>query len=87
MIMLLTNMNPIHLLFFSGEATCTSVVITGAEGGISGTFTYDGSSYNRRGGSTSYILGKGNNDLWLLGEGFSMSAVGYNYPYYYVSVQ
>ena len=68
-------------------ATCTSVEVAGAEGDISGTYTFDGSSdFERAAGSTFYILGKYNDDQWLLGEGFNIFSADDNYPYYYVSV-
>lgn len=68
-------------------ATCTVVEVAGAEDDISGTYTFDGSSYYvRRGGSTSYILGKYIDDQWLLGEGLNIYSADDSYPYYYVSV-
>lgn len=66
-------------------ATCTTVEVAGAEGDLSGVYTYDGDNYIRRGGSTSYILGKHTNDQWLLGQGFNIFLADDSYPYYYVS--
>ena len=67
-------------------ATCSTVEVTGAEGDLSGTYTYDGSgSYIRRGGSTSYILGKYTDDQWRLGQGFYVFNALDSYPHYYVS--
>lgn len=69
------------------SATCTTIEVAGAEGDLSGIYTYDGSSsYVRRGGSTSYILGEYNNDEWRLGQGFYVFSADGNYPHYYVSV-
>lgn len=76
-------------LFFCyvNSASCTEVEVAGAEGDISGTYTFDGSSdYVRRAGSTSYILGKYYQDQWLLGQGFHLYSADDNYPFYYVSV-
>ena len=74
-------------LYSFGAASCLIVEVTGAEGDLSGTYTYDGSdSYIRRGGSTSYILGKYTSDEWRLGEGLYLFNALDNYPHYYVSV-
>ena len=76
----------VHLLF-AITATCTTVEVAGAEGDLSGTYIYDGSgTYIRRGGFTSYVLGKYDSDQWRLGQGFSLYYALSNYPHYYVSI-
>lgn len=62
-----------------------AIEVAGAEGDLSGIYTYDEGNYIRRGGLTSYILGKYSFDQWLLGQGFSLYSADDSYPYYYVS--
>ena len=61
--------------------------VAGAEGDMSGNYTYSSSGdYIRSVGDSSYVLGKDYDDQWLLGEGPYLNFVDQYYPYYYVSV-
>lgn len=66
-----------------GTATCTSLVVAGAEGELSGTYTLDRSSgnYLKSEGAATYGVRYWSDDFWYVEQMYD----DVSYPQYFVS--